>query len=459
MDLGQIISVTATLQNPAINQLSFGEPAIYGRDRNTVIPTSSRSRRYSSSTGLTDMITDGFFVCDPIYRAAEALLAQSPRPQTFKVLAGRSDFTYDTRLTCNAANTDDTLTVTITGENPASANTLLTETVSVTGTGAAIGNATALHAALVATGFDPGTVTFTDNLNGTIDIDGAAVNDMVWISGLHNVTVDDQTADRGIAAEMTAILAADSDWYELIPADAMGGAEIALLATSVQAATNKFLSAQTQDSDCLSASTGIAYDLSQADRTKTQITFALNDLGQYRNAAISGRFLALDPGTYQRAFKSLSGVTPDTLTTAQLSELHNDYCNTYTEVSIGGVTVVNGDLQRGWSSGSTEGYSDTYRLIDATVTEIQQRVFSTLRAANKIPMTDPGLSAIRGAIIEAIKSFGPLAFDLDTVVCNMPRVSDISAADRAARTVNGVTAGATFAGAVNRVNIALTFNF
>jgi hypothetical protein len=459
MDLSNIIQASASIQNPSINRLGFGEPAIYGRDKNTVIPLSARSRRYSSATALTDMLADGFFVCDPIYLAASAILQQSPKPQSFKVLAGRSDFTYSARLTCTDAAADDELSLTIRGENPALANTILEEEVAVTGTGAAIGNATALHAALVATGFDPGTVTFTDNGNGTIDIDGAAANDIVWLDDLYNVSVVDLTADRGIAAEYAAILAKDADWYELIPADAYGAAELELLATAIQASTNKYHSAQTQDSTVVSAGTGIGETLKGADRTKTTLIYAKNALDEFRNAASSAIFLAKDPGTYQRAFKSLSGVHADELTTAEISNAFSDFVNVYVGVSKGGVELVAGDLQRGHCSGITESYADTYRLIDATISEIQIRVYTALRVADKIPMTDAGLTTIRGAIIEAIKSFGSLAYQLDTIVCNMPLAANISAADRSARIVRGISAGATFAGAVNRVIMALTFGF
>jgi hypothetical protein len=189
------------------------------------------------------------------------------------------------------------------------------------------------------------------------------------------------------------------------------------------------------------------------------ITMSDHGMDEYPAAAISGTFLPKPPGTYMRSFKSLSGVTPSTYTAAELALLFADYCNVYTGVEIGGVTVVRGDLQRGWSSGSTEGFADTYRLIDATVVEIQQRIFSAQRSADKIPMTNQGLTAIKGAILEAIKSFGPLAYVPGSEVCNMPLVSDISAADRAARTVPSVTAGATFAGGVARVEIALTLSF
>jgi len=458
MDLGQIISVQATLQNPALNKLSFGEPGIYGQVPIAVIPASVRTRRYSSATALADMITDGFVASDPVYRAATALISQSPRPQTFKVLCGRSDFTYACRLTCNAAPITDVLSMTIRGENPAAAGTVLEETISVAGTGAAIGNDAAVFNALVATGFDPGTVTFTNNGDGTVDIDGVAANDITFVDDLYNITVEDQTADRGIAADIAAILAADSDWYELTNADAFGEAELELLSVAVNAATNKTMSAGTQDSEVLTGA-GIGDTLTGLNHTKTSLIYSDHGMDQYPGAASSGRFLAKKPGTYMRAFKSLTGVTPSQLTTAELALVHADFVNTYTGVALGGVTIVNGDLQRGWSSGSVEGFMDTYRLIDATVAEIQLRVYSALRAADKIPMTNPGLSAIKGAVLEAIKSFGPLAYAPGTEVCNVPEASTISAADRAARTVPGVSAGAVLSGGIVRVEIALTLSF
>jgi hypothetical protein len=404
------------------------------------------------------MITDGFVVSDEIYIAATILVSQSPRPQTFKVLCGRSDFTFAGRLTCTNTPATDVISMTIRGENPASAGTVLEETVSVTGTGAAIANGTALHAALAATGFDPGTVTFTDNGDGTVDIDGAAANDIAWVDDLYNVTYEDQTADRGIAADIAAILAADSDWYELIPADAYGEAELTLISAAINAATNKFCSLATQDSEVV-AGTGIGQVVSLLSSTKTMVTYSAHGMDEFPSAAISGRFLALAPGTYMRAFTSLTGVTPSDLTAAQLAFLEADFVNSYTGVEIGGVTVVSGDLQRGWCSNSTESFADTYRLIDATVVEIQQRIFSALRAADKIPMTNQGLTTIKGAILEAIKSFGPIAYDQGTIVANVPDANDISAADRAARTVPSVSASARFAGGVNQVAIALTLSF
>ena len=460
MDLGNIISVTATLQNPAINRYAFGEPAIYARVLPAIIPLTSRSRRYATATALTDMLADGFVASDPAYIAASIICSQSPRPQTFKVLAGRSDFTFTGTLVVPVVPTTDTIDITIRGENPAVAGTILEETVSMAGTGNANDDAASLLILLQATGFDPGTVVFANPgaPSPNITITGAAVNDLCYVDDLHNLTWTDGTADRGINAELTAILAADADWYELIPADAFGAAELQLISVWANAATLKYCSIQTQD-DVVFAGTGIFNTLTGLNHTKTTGIATRHGMDEYRNAASSARFLPLDPGTYQRAFKSLTGCTPDTFTTAELALIFADFGNVYTGVEIGGVTIVQGDLQRGYCFGTVESYSDTYRLIDATVVEIQQRVFSALRAADKIPMTDPGLSVIRGAIKEAVKSFGPLAYDFETIVVNVPYAADITAADRAARTVRGITASARLAGAINRANISLTLSF
>lgn len=468
MDLGNIISVTATLQNPAINRYAFGEPAVYGNVDNANIPVGTNTWRFATATALTDLLVaavDGgpeFTVSHPVYQAAEIVCSQSPRPQTFKVLCGRSNVTQIGTFTVPVVAAPDTIDVTFRCENPAVAGTIIEETVSINGTGVANNDAANLLIALNATavGLAGSPITFANPgaPSATITFTSTAANDVFWVDDIHNMTYVDSTADRGIAAELNAILAADADWYELIPADAFGAAELQLISVWANGATLKYCSIQTQD-DVVFAGTGIFDTLTGLNHTKTTGIATRHGMDEYRNAASSARFLPLDPGTYQRAFKSLTGCTPDTFTTAELTAIFADFGNVYTGVEIGGVTIVQGDLQRGYCFGTTESYADTYRLIDATVVEIQQRVFSALRAADKIPMTDPGLSVIRGAIKEAVKSFGPLAYDIETIVVNVPYAADITAADRAARTVRGITASARLAGAINRANISLTLSF
>ncbi|MBU0975155.1 DUF3383 domain-containing protein, partial [Patescibacteria group bacterium] len=371
MDLGNIISVTATLQNPAINRYAFGEPAIYGNTDAaaiTVDPT-IRAKRYATSTALVDLAADGFATTHPIYLAAQILISQSPRPQTFKVLFGLADYTHAVELTAISTTEGVVNTVTITKDGTARSYTY------TNGAGESLNTiATALQVLMNADVSGWGVagsaeLTIASAANPiTIDaVSPANDNEMWYYSALSNQSIVDVSTERGgagaLATELTAILAYDADWYELIPADAFGAVELALISTWVNSATLKYCSLATQDSPVVNAGTGIAATLAGANSTKTTIIYSANSMAQYPNAASSGRFLPLNPGTYQRAFKSLTGVTSSNLTSAQITNAFGDFCNLYTGVELGGVTIVSGDLQRGYCSATAESYADTYRLI------------------------------------------------------------------------------------------------
>lgn len=460
MDLNTIIPVTISVGSPSITRIGFGEPGIFAYVPAATIPTSVRTRRYSSSTGLADMIADGFVTSDAAYLAASVVCSQSPRPPTFKILCGRLPFTFDSRITVPVVGTSDTIDITVIGDSPATPGTLLEVTVSMAGTGNANNDAATLTGLLAATGFDPGTVTFTNTgaPSAVIDVDGAAANDIAWFKDLHNLTVIDNQADRGIAAEIAAILLADSDWYTLIPADAFGAAELTLLATAIQGATNKTMSAMSQESAVI-AGTGIGATLSAADRTRTMMTYSGKSLSTYLSAAIAGRFLPEKPGTEVWAYKSVSGPSPDQLSTAESGLAHADYVNTYEGISVGGVTVVNGNLYKGWTSGSSETFMDQIRLIDALVFEVQARVLSLFRSSRKVPYTDKGIGQVKGAVLNAIRSFQPFGFVAGSEFCEVPSAADISAIDKAARSLPDVVFGATLAGAIMTVTIVGTLEY
>lgn len=460
MDLNTIIPVTISVGSPSITRLGFGEPGIFGYVPTTVIPASSRTKRYSTSTGLADLVADGFATTDPVYLAAQAVAAQTPRPPTFKVLCGRETVTHDFDITPTTFAAGETIEVTLTKGG-----------VSRTYTRTAAGVSLAAEATAIAALFEAdasgwgaaGSVEFVSAGVGDVVqvravVPGAGENDVWYVSARTNCTYTDQSADRGIAAEMTAILAADSDWYMLIPADAFGAAELALLATSVQGATNKTMCAMSQDAAVI-AGTGIGATLVAADRTRTMMTYSGASLGTYLSGGIAGRFLPEDPGSEAWMYKSISGPTPDMLTTSESSLAHADYTNTYEGISVGGVTVVNGNLYKGWTCGSSETFIDQIRLIDALVFEVQSRVLALFRASRKVPYTDKGIGQIKGAVLAAIRAFQPNGFVTGSEFCEVPAAADISAIDKAARTLPDVVFGATLSGAIATVTIAGTLEY
>jgi hypothetical protein len=189
------------------------------------------------------------------------------------------------------------------------------------------------------------------------------------------------------------------------------------------------------------------------------MTYSGNSLRTYLSAGIAGRFLPETPGSEAWMMKSISGPTPDQLTTAESAFATADFTNTYEGIAVGGVTIVNGNLYKGWSCGSSETFIDTIRLIDALVFEVQFRVLSAVRAARKIPFTDRGIGVIKSAILAAIKTFQPDGFVQGSEFCGVPLAADVSAADRASRTLPDVNFGATFAGAIATVTITGTLEF
>jgi hypothetical protein len=244
----------------------------------------------------------------------------------------------------------------------------------------------------------------------------------------------------------------------LVPADAFGATELTLLATSIQAATNKTMCAMSQDSTVI-AGTGIGATLVAANRTRSMMSYSGNTLETYLSAGVAGRFLPETPGSVVWAHKSISGPTPDELTTAESAAARADYTNTYEGISVGGVTVVNGNFFAGWSCGSDETFIDQIRLTDALVFEVQSRILSALRAARKVPYTDQGIAVIKGAILAAIKEFQPDGFVVGSEFCDVPSESDISAADKAARSLPDVTFGATLAGGILTVTVVGTLEY
>lgn len=458
MDISNIISVTVSLANPGISRLGFGEPGIlfYGDDTVPVtnpITDLELVRRYTSSTALVDMVADGFATTDPVYYAAQAVVSQTPCPTTIKLIRGGSEFTHAVELTPDLFTSGATIAVTVT-------KGATSRTYSQTAGGVSLAaEATALAATMNAD--EPGWGTSGSGeltiaaVGNNVEIDAVSpANDgeMWYYSARTNLSINDVTADRGVATDLNAAAALDSDWYGLVLADAFGGVEIAAAAGWVAGQTNKILCAGTQDSDVL-AGTGIGDTLKGLDRTATFLIHSKHSMSQVPGGAVAGRFLPLDPGTEMWCHKSISGVTPSSYTSAEITAMIADYVNFYSGVESGGVELVAGNLFKGWNSGSSQGFIDTTRLIDALVVEVQSRILAEQRSRDKLGYDNPGISAIKLAILGAIRAFQPAGFIPGSEFVNVPALADISAIDKAARDLPDVVFGATITGGIATVQI------
>ena len=419
-----IVTVNVTVQDAAVSQAGFGTPLIMTHE-SPFGPELVRS--YSSTTAMTN---DGFAAGGAAVAAASAIFAQNPKVPTLKVGRRTSTATAQTRIVTVATVTDDVdYTVTING-------TAFTIDSGSSATNLTI--AAALEAA-VNGGSEP--VTATDNLDGTIDLvaDVAGTEFGLTISSL--LTQDDTTADAGVAADYAAIKAEDGDFYGVVMTSS-ATLETVALAAAVEA-DRRIFGAQTSDSDVLSDTAGnVAETLDAAGYDRTFLIWS-GDNFKYAAAAWLGKLFPKNPGSATWAFKTLAGVTVDSLSDTQIDNLEANDANHYTTTKGSSLT-----LQGTMASGR---FIDTTRGIDWLQIRLQERLISLLAQSEKIPYTDAGIVAleneVRGQLQEAVSN----SVIADGYTVTVPEVADVSATNKANRILNSIDFSATLAGAIHTV--------
>lgn len=205
--------------------------------------------------------------------------------------------------------------------------------------------------------------------------------------------------------------------------------------------------------------TSIAYYIKSMSYERSFVIYTKTAATEGVEAAYLSALLPNDPGTYTAMFKTLAGITVDSLTDTKQVNAHAKYCNTYE--SIGGVNIT-----REGKVGSGE-YIDIVIFIDWLTARITESVFATMAAQKKIPMTDAGILSIKSALQQPLKigqdrgGISPTAFDDTNVQIGgykiiVPRLQDISTADKTARLLDNVKFTAWLAGAIHKTKITGT---
>jgi hypothetical protein len=416
-------------------------------------PTSIFAERVKSYSALTEMVTDGFLAADPAYVAASDCWAQNPSPPTIKI--GRRALAPQQVLTVTPTDTTvgSVHAISVTGYADAAfaSRVVGTDTASYTviTSDTATDICDGLRTALTPTGdyTEAGTATLTLTAdNSTMDgmLFGATytVNDDL-------VGIDDSTADAGIATDLAAIELYDPDWYGLC-LDSNGALEIVQAAAWVETVNKQFV-CQTQDPAVPfttdgADSTSVAALLKAASYERTMCFYHRNNR-EYVCAAMLGRALPEDAGSITWAFKTLASVTAQTLTTTELANIEAKNANSIT--TLAGVSITR------FGTAASGEYMDVMRGTDWLASRIQERVYGILINNDKIPYTDSGIQAVRGEVLAQLQA--GVARDFIAAnpepTCTVPRASEVSAADKASRTLNNVTFRATLAGAVHKVAI------
>lgn len=394
-------------------------------------------REFSEASELLDAgLTDDH----PLYKMALAVKAQDPAPATFKVGKLGSAPTQIIHIIPTITTQGYVYKGTIDG-------VAWTYTVGAAATIQIIVEAIVALPALVGLG-----ITFTEDDTKII---GTATTPGV----LHAYTVGkglkllDATADAGLAADLAAIANYDNDWYGLAIAY-QSSAYITAQALYVEA--NKKVSlAQTADWDVVDGTNtdDIASDLVALGYSRTTVWAHRFIAGtEWLAAALLGKLLTLDAGSYTAAFQQLAGISVDVWSTGELSAIKAKKVSKYTRVHGLNITF--------------EGKAPSGRYIDLTIfadwlyATIQVDAFGYIAqngSGKKVAYTNAGLSGLKGTIENSLakgkKNPNPgLDPEVQSVV-TVPSVAQQSQADKAIRYARGLTFGDRASGALHGAQI------
>ncbi len=442
--LSAIVTVTITSNSRGISRRAFGVPLVIAKHNNF----GPRFKEYNMGTAPLDMVVDGFTTNDPAYLAVSALARNTPKPE--RVIVGKLltdfDHTFDITVQTIVALGGELYEFTITG--PTGVNTVITYTAVAADTETVI--AAALDAQIGAITDLSSTPTA-----GVMAVSADNPNEMFRVNGIEETILDfaDTTIDSNLVAELSTITSQNGDWYGLILADPNSSARVQLLAALIET-QERIFGATTHDTavgDAVST-TDVMFLLNAAQYFRTYSIYSGNQ-GAYAGATWMGGRFPIDPGAATWAFKPLPGVIVDNLEESFSSAIETKKGNTYTTVAGAAIT-----FEGTMASGE---FIDVIRGRDWLTVRLQERIFSLLINAAKVPFTNPGIDQVGSEVSAQMEegiAAGYLSGDVPegqdkAFIVTTPDVSQVSSADKLARLLPDVFFEATLAGAIHAVQV------
>lgn len=278
---------------------------------------------------------------------------------------------------------------------------------------------------------------------------GVIIHYRDWINtqgGTDTISVFDATSDPGIATDLATILLADSDWYGLA-IDSNTKAEI--LAAAAWAESQKIIFAcQSADSACAdsASTTDVMASLKSHSYARTHCDYHPSIGENWMAAAILGNRLPRDPGSNTWAFKTLAGIEVYSLSDTKLNAIKNKNGGVY--IDIAGIDIT----QNGQSASGQ--FVDITIFVDWLHARMQERIFTIIANAEKIPFTDKSVAMFVAEILAQLQdgvTVGGLISG--TISASGPKVADVPQADRANRHLPNLTFAGQLAGAVHSLTI------
>lgn len=427
MSLEDIVNVQISRETASVSRQGFGTPLILGINKGFT----ALAATYSSLAA----VAEDFSTTSKEYKAAQAFFSQSPKVVQVKI--GRRATSDTAVITVDTVVDSTTYTCTING--------------TVFSVNSGVGATAASIAGLLETAINAGSepVTATDNLDGTYDLDADVA------STAYSVKVDVNqsaafTTSTTADADLASISGEDDDWYGLVYTERTQS-DVEAIAGYIET-VRKIFGTASADADIAGTTdaadtTTVAAVLKAAAYARTFVMYLSNAATQYPEAALLGVLLPLDPGSYTAKFKTLSGITRDVNTSTQRTNILAKNATQYT--TVGGQNITeDGKVSEGE-------FIDVIIFVDWLEARITEGVYGKLVNTPKLPFTDAGIGVVEAEINKVLQdgiTLGGIAPD-PAFSISVPKAADVSAGDKAARTLNNVTFQATLAGAIHAVTI------
>jgi hypothetical protein len=276
------------------------------------------------------------------------------------------------------------------------------------------------------------------------------------IPTLSRIYVGRRDGSEEPAVTMQAVNAHNSTFYGFSDVDHSGGADAVKFAAWANANT-KFFTTTTSEADSLTtASTGTIALLSAGNFDRAAAWYSA-DAQQFVDVALMCKQFTNLPGADSYANQTLSGIASSKLTESQFENLVAKNGNSYEPAR-------NLDLTQNGRCASGE-WIDIIRGRDWLVEEMRTNVLNKF-VDKKIPFTDDGIMLVEQGMRETLDLAvrrGFLApeelssdgkYMVPSYTISVPRSSQISKSDKAARILRDMKFIARVAGAIHNVKIA-----
>jgi len=302
--------------------------------------------------------------------------------------------------------------------------------------------------------------------------DGFLTDIQGWVAnGFANIQIQNVTADPGITADLTAMQQANNGaWYGLIlDSNSQAEIEAAALWTEATGIGGKVLFVDNSDwqNTQVSVTTDVFSELQLDSYNRTFLQQNDQQLLSFAGAAICGQLLAMNPGSYTAAYKTMPGVPADTPTT--LTEAQSQALNTMSAATPGpGGKNGNYYANVAGENWLFPGTCPSGRFVDLTIgidwlqTRMQAAVAAAIAGLPKLPFTDNGIGAVKDAIDGVLRLGSTPAYGLilpdgqdpaRPIVVTVPTAASLTSAQRATRNLPGVSFSAGLQGAIETTTV------